>query len=83
MKVVEKGDHYVTEVAASVKAVMEKITEKVKADSFENVSVVPKHVMCWQSKVGFLPWMTPQTGERYSPTLLIDPVSPTRCRRVH
>eukprot|EP00041_Stephanoeca_diplocostata_P007302 m.102446 g.102446 ORF g.102446 m.102446 type:complete len:404 (-) comp16822_c0_seq1:107-1318(-) len=63
MKVVEKGDHYVTEVAASVKAVMEKITEKVKANSFEKVSVVPKHVMCWQSKVGFLPWMTPQTGE--------------------
>ena len=42
MKVVEKGDHYVSEVAASVKRVM----EKWEAKGHEH-----RHVLAWQSKV--------------------------------
>lgn len=65
MKVVGKGDHYVPEVCASVKAIMEKWTGMVDAGEVPGLSEgqTNKHVLAWQSKVGFLPWMTPSTSE--------------------
>ena len=47
MKVVERGDHYVPEVAATVKHVMERWNKK------------NKYILGWQSKVGYVPWMVP------------------------
>ena len=49
MKVVEKGDTYTGEVAATVKAVMDRLQLQYKLNL--------KHVLSWQSKVGYLPWM--------------------------
>lgn len=63
MKVVEKGDHYVTEVAATVKQVMQKVREHTQNSTFAGVDKVLPHVMAWQSKVGFLPWMVPKTSD--------------------
>mmetsp|Transcript_33916 Transcript_33916/g.88988 ORF Transcript_33916/g.88988 Transcript_33916/m.88988 type:complete len:411 (-) Transcript_33916:88-1320(-) len=81
MKVVNKGDHYVGEVAASVHGVMRAIADDVKAGEFA-ASAVPKHVLCWQSKVGFLPWMVPQTsaaiealGKRSARHVLVVPIA--------
>ena len=51
MKVVNRGDQYVPEVAATANAVMERL-------DFAN-----RHVVAWQSQVGPLPWMGPQTGD--------------------
>lgn len=81
MKVVEKGDHYVPEVAATVKAVVEKLTAQVQqADGPD--ATVPRHILAWQSKVGFLPWMVPSTskvieglGKRNQRHVLVVPVA--------
>jgi len=62
MKVVEKGDHYITEVAATVNKVMETFSGKVSAGEIPGVAQTNQYVMAWQSKVGFLPWMVPNTG---------------------
>merc|ERR1711871_129039 len=51
MKVVNKGDQYVTEVASTVQSVM-------KSLDFSN-----RYILAWQSKVGFLPWMGPSTSD--------------------
>lgn len=51
MKVVNRGDQYVTEVASTVQQVM-------KSLEFSN-----RYILAWQSKVGFLPWMGPSTSE--------------------
>jgi len=51
MKVVNKGDQYVTEVASTVQDVMKEI-------GYSN-----RYILGWQSKVGFLPWMGPSTSE--------------------
>lgn len=59
MKVVQKGDPYTSEVAATVKAVMDMLQQRFRKDERQ----VPKHVLAWQSKVGFLPWMTPATSD--------------------
>lgn len=50
IKVVEKGDPYVTQIAASSELVMQKL------------GGANTHVLAWQSKVGFLPWMGPSTS---------------------
>ena len=63
MKVVEKGDHYVGEVAASVHAVMQKFGETIASGAIPGLDVANRHVLAWQSKVGFLPWMSPSTGD--------------------
>jgi ferrochelatase len=63
MKVVEKGDHYVGEVAATVKQVMDRWNDRVRDGAIEGVRRPSKHVLAWQSKVGFLPWMVPSTSE--------------------
>eukprot|EP00038_Savillea_parva_P015579 m.14385 g.14385 ORF g.14385 m.14385 type:complete len:406 (+) comp3147_c0_seq1:83-1300(+) len=81
MKVVEKGDHYVGEVAASVKGVMAKVEGLVRNGEFAT-SHVPKHMLAWQSKVGFLPWMVPKTsdaieglGKRNNRHVLVVPIA--------
>jgi len=66
MKSVQKGDPYVFEVSSTVKLVMDKLKNKlksgdVKIDGLSNG--VPHHQLSWQSKVGFLPWMTPSTED--------------------
>lgn len=58
MKVVQKGDHYVAEVAATVKAVMAQLVEQWNPEHGRP----PRHILAWQSKVGFLPWMVPDTS---------------------
>lgn len=56
MKVVEKGDPYTGEVGATVHAVMDMLEKR-------NNGQAPHHVLAWQSKVGYLPWMVPSTGK--------------------
>ena len=51
MKVVEKGDHYVSEVAATVKAVMERWNQRVRSGRVPGMRRPSKHVLAWQSKV--------------------------------
>lgn len=84
MLVVNKGDQYVAEVAATVTSVMEVLQRgkatlpaAAPADGSASSSSQPDdgtlgtpvppvkspHILAWQSKVGFLPWMGPQTGE--------------------
>lgn len=63
MKVVEKGDHYVGEVAASVHSIMNKFKTDVEGEAvIPGVSRANKFVLAWQSKVGYLPWMSPSTS---------------------
>lgn len=50
MKVVYKGDPYVTQIASSAELVMQQL------------GLSNPHVMAWQSKVGYLPWMGPSTS---------------------
>lgn len=51
MKVISKGDQYAGEVCATAYAVMQEL-------NFSN-----PYILCWQSQVGPLPWLGPQTGE--------------------
>lgn len=81
MKVVEKGDTYVGEIAASVHAAMNTLTNRVRGGDF-SVDAVPKHILAWQSKVGYLPWMVPKTsdtiealGKRNSRHVLVVPIA--------
>ena len=58
------GDPYVFEVSATVKQVMETLTDRVdngKLDFDIDKNNMPHHQLTWQSKVGFLPWMVPST----------------------
>lgn len=60
MKVVNRGDQYPAEVAATVKHVMDRINASRQTQD----SVKPlKYIVAWQSQVGPLPWLGPQTGE--------------------
>ena len=67
MKVVNRGDQYVGEVAATVAGVMAQLRSSSSSSSSSSSgsgsSVPNAHVLAWQSKVGFLPWMGPPTGE--------------------
>lgn len=51
MSVVNRGDPYPQEVAATVQRVM------------ENLNFSNQYRLCWQSKVGPLPWLGPQTDD--------------------
>ena len=59
MMVVNRGDQYVGEVAATVAGVM----ALVRGGGEGGGAPRNPHVLAWQSKVGFLPWMGPPTGE--------------------
>jgi ferrochelatase len=50
MKVVYKGDPYTKEIASTAERVMEKL------------GIQNSHILAWQSKVGYLPWMGPSTS---------------------
>jgi len=65
MKSVQKGDPYVFEVSSTVKLVMKRLSERLRDGSLDipGCRVAPHHQLCWQSKVGFLPWMTPSTED--------------------
>ena len=62
MRVVNRGDPYTAEVASTVSHVMQALrsTESVSAS---RSPVRNTHLLAWQSQVGYLPWMGPQTGE--------------------
>jgi ferrochelatase len=73
MMIVNRGDPYTTEIASTADLVMQRLREGVVLDTpashpspGESPSVVKAlrnpHVLAWQSKVGFLPWMGPSTA---------------------
>lgn len=73
LKVVNKGDPYTVEVAATVRAVMDRLYEKGHH---------LRHTLAWQSKVGYLPWQGPSTshaiealGKAGYQSLLVVPVA--------
>ncbi|KAJ0399351.1 hypothetical protein ATCC90586_006806 [Pythium insidiosum] len=51
MKVVNKGDPYTKEIASTSELVMKELGLK------------NSHILSWQSKVGYLPWMGPSTSD--------------------
>nr|CCA26575.1 ferrochelatase putative [Albugo laibachii Nc14]CCA27299.1 ferrochelatase putative [Albugo laibachii Nc14] len=51
MKVVYRGDPYVKEIASTTERVMDKL------------QIGNSHILAWQSKVGYLPWMGPSTSD--------------------
>jgi protoporphyrin/coproporphyrin ferrochelatase len=75
MMIVNRGDPYTGEIAATANAVMQSLRDGVNVgdkttyfDTFlnkTNETIVKfntnPHVLAWQSKVGFLPWMGPNT----------------------
>jgi len=83
MKVVQKGDHYTNEVAASVKGIMDMFAaDFVAQGKLPGVTTPNRYVLAWQSKVGYLPWMTPDTasvienlGKKGQKSLLVVPVA--------
>ncbi|EKX52692.1 hypothetical protein GUITHDRAFT_157086 [Guillardia theta CCMP2712] len=54
MKRVNAGDPYPQEVASTVGRVMEHLSEK---------GLTNPYILCWQSKVGPLPWLGPKTQD--------------------
>jgi len=52
LSIVKAGDPYPQEVKASVEAVLKSLQGKIK-----------EYALCYQSKVGPLPWLTPSTEE--------------------
>ncbi|OQV19468.1 Ferrochelatase, mitochondrial [Hypsibius exemplaris] len=70
LQVVDRGDPYPTEVAATVSRVMEKLGH------------THPYRLCWQSKVGPMPWLAPQTdtvirglAERGRKNVLLVPIA--------
>lgn len=55
IKVVNRGDAYPAEVAATVDRVMARLQERTGRKY--------RHILAWQSQVGPLPWLGPQTGD--------------------
>ncbi|GAB5364257.1 hypothetical protein AAMO2058_000954200 [Amorphochlora amoebiformis] len=73
MKVVAKGDVYVNEVSATCKALMER---------WETRGHKHRHMLAWQSKVGYMPWMVPSTentlkalGKKGNKHVLVVPIA--------
>lgn len=83
MKVVEKGDHYTPEVSSSVQAIMKQFeTDYVKSGKIPGLTTTSSHILSWQSKVGYLPWMVPNTanvlkslGDAGHKTVVVVPVA--------
>lgn len=67
MRVVAKGDAYPQEVGATVARVMERMRtqQQQSSSSSSSSSQQPtnRYMLAWQSQVGPLPWLSPQTGE--------------------
>ncbi len=58
MRVVNRGDPYPQEVAATVPAVMHRLNAISEPLGYHH-----RYMLAWQSQVGPLPWLGPQTGE--------------------
>ena len=54
MRIVDRGDQYIAEVCATSGAVMAELARRGHKN---------RSVNAWQSKVGFLPWMSPSTSD--------------------
>lgn len=54
MKTVNRGDHYPHEVHRTISAIM---------SNLESKGINNYHIAAWQSKVGSLPWLGPQTED--------------------
>lgn len=69
LRTVGKGDHYVGEVAETVGAVMSDLEATVKSGLVQGIQTngpndhVNKHILAWQSKVGYAQWMVPSTSD--------------------
>ena len=55
VKTVDRGDHYAEEVAQTVGLVAREVQRATG-------TALP-HILAWQSKVGFLPWLSPSTAD--------------------
>ncbi len=66
MKVVYKGDQYVSEIYATVENVMSALYSQLRTApptaAAATDPVLPPYLVSWQSKVGYLPWMGPSTA---------------------
>jgi ferrochelatase len=74
MKVVAKADPYPQEVGHTVQLVMKQLQDNRSAAAAAAVGtagagggkkVTNPYVLSWQSKVGYLPWLVPSTGELF------------------
>ena len=63
MMVVNRGDQYVAEVATTVAGVVSTLRSGGGSSGGGGRGAPNPYVLAWQSKVGFLPWMGPPTGE--------------------
>eukprot|EP00461_Guttulinopsis_vulgaris_P003932 UN03933 len=67
LKTMNGGDQYPAEISSSVEQSMVQLNSLIQEDNKKNVNgiTIPKipHILCWQSKVGFLPWLRPSTSE--------------------
>lgn len=70
MRAVDQGDAYSSEVAATVSATM------------QHLGLNNPYRLCWQSKVGYQPWLGPQTADvvqsyidKGDPQLLLVPIA--------
>lgn len=72
MRVVARGDAYPQEVGATVARVMDLLRAQQQKPSSPSTSsssasssssAVNRYMLAWQSQVGPLPWLSPQTGE--------------------
>ena len=68
--IVNRGDPYIREIAATVAAVMAALSPPTGAAAGGGEPAAAAaaarrnpHVLAWQSKVGFLPWMGPSTAD--------------------
>jgi len=81
MKTVEKGDHYTSEIAASVNTIMDS-WNKEYVGKVSGLQSSNRYVLAWQSKVGYMPWMVPNTaavlenlGKKGNKHVLVVPVA--------
>jgi ferrochelatase len=67
MRVVARGDAYPQEVSATVAAVMRNLRSGAPEGALNSTTLPPprsnRYILAWQSQVGPLPWLGPQTGE--------------------
>lgn len=57
VRIVNRGDQYPQEIAATAQAAINTLRAK------DGAAAVPRYILAWQSKVGPLPWQGPSTGD--------------------
>jgi protoporphyrin/coproporphyrin ferrochelatase len=87
MMIVNRGDPYTGEIASTVERVMSAIRHGVDVETSNGMkekiaASTNSHILAWQSKVGFLPWMGPPTdkvleglGEHGHQNVLVVPIA--------